>query len=74
MMAEYLIEAGYAYVDDQTPEEMAKNRGSFSEPGKNSPFRDRPVAESLDLFRRMKAGEFPGRFPGPASQNRHGFP
>lgn len=59
MMAEYLIEAGYAYVDDQTPEEMAKNRGSFSEPGKNSPFRDRPVAESLDLFRRMKAGEFP---------------
>lgn len=45
--------------NDQTPEEMAKNRGSFSEPGKNSPFRDRPVAESLDLFRRMKAGEFP---------------
>lgn len=59
MMAEYLIEAGHAYVDDQTPEEMAKNRGSFSEPGKDSPFRDRPAAESLDLLRRMKAGEFP---------------
>ncbi len=59
MMAEYLIEAGHAYVDSQTPEEMAKNRGSFSEPGKNSPYRDRPALESLDLFRRMKAGAFP---------------
>ena len=57
-MAEYLITAGHAYVDSQTPEEMAKNRGSFSEPGKNSPYRDRTPAESLDLFRRMKAGEF----------------
>ena len=57
-MAEYLITAGHAYVDSQSAEEMAKNRGSFSEPGKNSPFRDRPVEESLNLFRRMKAGEF----------------
>src|SRR5690606_9352118 len=57
-MAEYLITAGHAYVDSQSAEDMAKNRGSFSEPGKNSPFRDRPAEESLDLFRRMKAGEF----------------
>ncbi len=57
-MAEYLISAGHAYVDSQSAEEMAKNRGTFSEPGKNSPYRDRPAAESLDLFRRMKAGEF----------------
>ena len=57
-MAEYLINAGHAYVDSQSAEEMAKNRGNFGEPGKNSPFRDRPAAESLDLFRRMKAGEF----------------
>ncbi|KIF81811.1 glutamine--tRNA ligase/YqeY domain fusion protein [Noviherbaspirillum autotrophicum] len=57
-MAEYLITAGHAYVDSQSAEDMAKNRGSFSEPGKNSPFRDRPAEESLALFRSMKAGEF----------------
>jgi glutaminyl-tRNA synthetase len=57
-MAEYLITAGHAYVDSQSADDMAKNRGSFSEPGKNSPFRDRPAQESLDLFRRMRAGEF----------------
>lgn len=57
-MAEYLITAGHAYVDSQSAEEMAANRGSFSEPGKDSPFRNRPADESLDLFRRMKAGEF----------------
>ncbi|MGB7480780.1 MAG: glutamine--tRNA ligase/YqeY domain fusion protein [Burkholderiaceae bacterium] len=57
-MAEYLISAGHAYVDSQSAAEMAANRGSFNEPGKNSPYRDRPAAESLDLFRRMKAGEF----------------
>jgi glutaminyl-tRNA synthetase len=57
-MAEYLIEAGHAYIDSQSAEDMAANRGNFSEPGKNSPFRDRPAAESLDLFRRMKNGEF----------------
>ena len=57
-MAEYLITAGHAYVDSQSAEEMAKNRGSFTEPGKNSPYRDRAPQESLDLFRRMKAGEF----------------
>ncbi len=58
MMAEYLISAGHAYVDSQSAEDMAKNRGSFSEPGKNSPFRDRAPDESLALFRRMRAGDF----------------
>ena len=57
-MAEWLITAGHAYVDSQSAEEMAANRGSFSEPGRNSPFRERPATESLDLLRRMKAGEF----------------
>jgi len=57
-MAEWLITAGHAYVDSQSADDMAANRGSFSEPGKNSPFRDRPAEESLSLFRRMKAGEF----------------
>ena len=57
-MAEYLITAGHAYVDSQSAEEMAANRGNFGEAGKNSRFRERTPAESLDLFRRMKAGEF----------------
>ena len=57
-MAEYLVGAGHAYVDSQSADDMAKNRGSFAEPGKNSPYRDRPAAESLDLLRCMKAGEF----------------
>ncbi|MGY3452284.1 glutamine--tRNA ligase/YqeY domain fusion protein [Bradyrhizobium sp. USDA 4353] len=57
--AEGLIKAGLAYVDDQTQEEIRLSRGTLTEPGKNSPFRDRTVEENLDLFRRMKAGEFP---------------
>ena len=57
--AEGLIRAGLAYVDDQSQEEIRLNRGTLTEPGRNSPFRDRTVAENLDLFRRMKAGEFP---------------
>jgi glutaminyl-tRNA synthetase len=57
--AEDLIRAGKAYVDDQTPEQMRANRGTLTEPGKNSPFRDRSVDENLGLFRRMRAGEFP---------------
>ena len=57
--AEGLIKAGHAYVDDQSQEEIRVKRGTLTEPGKNSPFRDRPVDENLDLFRRMKAGEFP---------------
>jgi glutaminyl-tRNA synthetase len=57
--AEDLIRAGHAYVDDQSQEEIRASRGTLTEPGRNSPFRDRPVQENLDLFRRMKAGEFP---------------
>ncbi len=57
--AEHLIKAGKAYVDDQTHEQMRLNRGTLTEPGKPSPFRDRTVEENLDLFRRMRAGEFP---------------
>ena len=56
--AEDLIRAGKAYVDDQSPTEMRENRGTLTEPGNNSPYRDRPVEENLDLFRRMRAGEF----------------
>jgi glutaminyl-tRNA synthetase len=57
--AEYLIRQGKAYVDDQSQDEMRANRGTLTEPGKNSPWRDRGVEENLDLFRRMRAGEFP---------------
>ncbi len=57
--AEGLIRAGLAYVDDQSQEEIRLARGTLTEPGKNSPFRDRSLEENLDLFRRMKAGEFP---------------
>ncbi|MFZ5693370.1 MAG: glutamine--tRNA ligase/YqeY domain fusion protein [Pseudomonadota bacterium] len=57
--AELLIKAGKAYVDDQSPDEMRAARGTLTEPGRNSPFRDRSVEENLDLFRRMRAGEFP---------------
>jgi glutaminyl-tRNA synthetase len=57
--AEGLIQAGLAYVDDQSQEEIRLKRGTLTEPGQNSPFRDRSVDENLDLFRRMKAGEFP---------------
>ena len=57
--AEELIRAGKAYVDDQTQDEMRLTRGTLTEPGQNSPFRERSVEENLDLFRRMKAGEFP---------------
>lgn len=56
--AEALIEAGHAYVDSQNADEMRANRGTLTERGKDSPFRNRSVAENLDLFRRMKAGEF----------------
>jgi glutaminyl-tRNA synthetase len=56
--AEGLIKQGLAYVDDQTQDEIRLSRGTLTEPGKNSPFRDRTIEENLDLFRRMKAGEF----------------
>jgi glutaminyl-tRNA synthetase len=57
--AEHLIQAGKAFVDDQTQDQIRETRGTLTEPGRNSPFRDRSVAENLDLFRRMRAGEFP---------------
>ena len=56
--AEYLIREGKAYVDDQSHRDMRVNRGTLTEPGRNSPFRNRGVEENLDLFRRMRAGEF----------------
>ena len=57
--AQDLIRAGKAYVDDQSQEEIRLARGTLTEPGRNSPFRDRPIDENLDLFARMRAGEFP---------------
>jgi glutaminyl-tRNA synthetase len=57
--AEHLIRAGKAYVDDQSQDEMRASRGTLTEPGRNSPWRERTVEENLDLLRRMRAGEFP---------------
>jgi glutaminyl-tRNA synthetase len=53
-----LIQSGMAYVDDLSQEEMREYRGTLTEPGKNSPFRDRSIEENLDLFERMQAGDF----------------
>jgi glutaminyl-tRNA synthetase len=53
-----LIKKGLAYVDELSVEQIREYRGTFEQPGKNSPYRDRPIAESLDLFRRMREGEF----------------
>ncbi len=58
-LAEKLVIDGAAYVDSSTEEEIRAHRGTVTEPGRPTPFRDRPPAESLDLFRRMRAGEFP---------------
>ena len=57
--AEELIQKGLAYVDSQTADEMRASRGTLTEGGKDSPYRNRSVEENLDLFRRMRAGEFP---------------
>lgn len=57
--AEMLIKKGLAFVCDMTGDEIRENRGTLTTPGKNSPFRNRSVEENLDLFRRMKNGEFP---------------
>jgi glutaminyl-tRNA synthetase len=57
--AQYLIRSGHAYVDSQSAEEMRLNRGTLTEPGKDSPWRGRSAKENLELFRRMAAGEFP---------------
>ncbi|MEK7764401.1 MAG: glutamate--tRNA ligase family protein, partial [Nitrospirota bacterium] len=54
-----LIQKGKAYVDSLTADQMREYRGTLTEPGKDSPYRTRPVDENLDLFRRMRAGEFP---------------
>ena len=54
-----LVLKGKAYVDDQTAEEVSLNRGTLTDPGVNSPYRDRDVEENMDLLERMKAGEFP---------------
>jgi len=58
-LAEQLIRAGKAYVDELSAEEIRANRGTLTTPGIPSPWRDRPMEESLDLFQRMRAGEFP---------------
>jgi glutaminyl-tRNA synthetase len=55
----HLIERRLAYVDDQSADEIRETRGTLTEPGTDSPWRDRPIEESLDLFARMRAGEFP---------------
>ena len=57
--AVHLIRGGTAYVDDLSADEIRAHRGTLTEPGKNSPWRERPVEESLDLFARMRDGEFP---------------
>ncbi|WP_018507668.1 glutamine--tRNA ligase/YqeY domain fusion protein [Thiobacillus thioparus] len=57
--AEYLIKSGHAYVDSLSADDMRAYRGTLTEPGKDSPYRSRSAEENLDLFRRMKAGEFP---------------
>ncbi len=67
-----LIRAGKAYVCDLTPEQVREQRGTLTEPGQNSPYRNRSVEENLDLFARMKAGEFPDGRAHSARQNRHG--
>jgi glutaminyl-tRNA synthetase len=57
--AQHLVRVGLAYVDDQGSDDIANQRGGFGKPGLNSPFRDRTTAENLDLFHRMRDGEFP---------------
>src|SRR5689334_18867751 len=57
--AEQLIRDGKAYVDSLSADQIREYRGTLTEPGRNSPYRDRSVEENLDLFRRMRSGEFP---------------
>jgi glutaminyl-tRNA synthetase len=56
--AEYLVERGHAYVDSQSAEEIRANRGTLTEPGRDSPYRNRKPAENLDLLRKMREGAF----------------
>ena len=67
-----LIESGHAYVCSLGPEEIRAYRGTLTEPGRDSPHRSRSVAENLDLFARMRDGEFEGRDPCAAREDRHG--
>ncbi len=57
--AEALIQAGYAYIDEQSPEEIRHNRGTLTEPGLDSPWRNRPISESISLFQKMYEGKYP---------------
>ena len=57
-IAERMIEGGHAFVDSSSAEQISADRGTLTRPGRNSPFRSRSVTENLDLFRRMRAGEF----------------
>ena len=58
-MGDQLIKAGKAYVDDLTADEIRQYRGTLTEPGKDSPYRNRSIDENLDLFMRMKSGRVP---------------
>jgi glutaminyl-tRNA synthetase len=58
LWAEELIQKGLAYVDNLTPDEVREHRGTLTEPGRESPYRGRPIGENLDFFKRMRAGEF----------------
>ena len=71
-LAVKLIQKGVAYVDELTKEDMRAYRGTLTQAGKNSPYRDRPVAENLDLFERMRAGEFEDGSLDPPREDRHG--
>ncbi len=68
-----LIRKGKAYVCDLSADEIRDYRGTLTEPGKESPYRNRTVDENLDLFARMRAGRISGRLAHPARQNRHGL-
>jgi glutaminyl-tRNA synthetase len=71
--AVHLIEAGKAYVDDLSADEIREHRGTLTEPGRESPWRNRSVEENLHLFERMRPGDFPERLASTARQDRHGF-
>jgi glutamyl/glutaminyl-tRNA synthetase len=73
-MGHQLIKKGVAYVDDLTAEQIREHRGTLTQPGKDSPYRDRPVEENLDLFERMRSGEFPEGSPRAPRQNGYGSP
>ena len=67
-----LIRRGKAFVCDLTAEQIRESRGTLTEPGRESPYRNRTIEDNLDLFQRMRAGEFPDGSRVSAGQNRHG--